>query len=105
MIAPLGAATAVVEATAGRVSAAAGLATMPRGFALLSTSTERTAAGTLPSELIFCAAALEPSASMKRPMTADAARPPIKLTTIVFALELAECPARAARQASSSQLQ
>jgi hypothetical protein len=33
----------------------------------------------------FCALALEPTASMKKPMTAAAARPPRSFTTIIFA--------------------
>jgi len=49
------------------------------------TSIAFTAAGTF-STLVSCAFALEPTASMTIPMTADARRPPSSLTTDVFAL-------------------
>src|SRR5579884_703391 len=97
MIAPFGVATAVVTvAIAGRTSDAAWLTGVPRGFALLSVSTDFTTAATLPSALMSCAVALEPSPSMNRPITADAARPPISFTTGVLALMLAGYPAGAA---------
>src|SRR5206468_11138001 len=72
---PLPTGTAVVEATAGRASVDATEVAEPSGLAEASTSSAFTAAETL-SLVMSCAVALEPTASMRIPTTADAARPP-----------------------------
>src|SRR6476469_1229985 len=64
-----------------------------------------TAAETLPSARRSCAAALEPMASMNRPMTAAAARPPRSFTKICLPLSLAGKDARWRRRVGACTLQ
>src|SRR6185369_755455 len=64
----------------------ASVAIVPSGLAPASTSSDRIAAGTFDEDSCCAPAALEPSASMKSPMTADAPRPPRSFTKDVFLL-------------------
>ena len=74
---------------------------MPSVRAPLSTSSALTAAGTF-SAARSCAAALDPIASMNRPMIAAAARPPKNFTTMFVALVLAGEPAGGALRSALS---